>query len=235
METVFIVSWVVLATIFMGMLIILISFMSKNARTLHRLASFWGKFILLISGIRVKVKGLSNIDPNRSYIYMPNHQSYFDIPVLLGCLEVQFRWLAKVELFSIPIFGRAMQVAGYISIDRSDRKSAFRSLSKAAQTIRSGVSVVIFPEGTRTKDGTIGPFKKGGFVLAIDSIAPIVPVVIHGTREIMSRDRLTITPRDVVLEIRPPIETAGYTRKTKDELMEKVRQSICKSFDRGER
>ena len=122
----------------------------------------WGHIqILFVSRIKVTVKGISNIDPSKSYIFMPNHQSNFDIPVLLGCLPAQFRWLAKAELFRIPLFGRAMRGCGYISIDRSNRKSAFRSLQKAADTIRNGVSVLIFPEGTRSLDGKIRSFKKG--------------------------------------------------------------------------
>jgi 1-acyl-sn-glycerol-3-phosphate acyltransferase len=166
---------------------------------------------------------------------MPNHQSNFDIPVLLGHLNVQFRWLAKVELFKIPIFGYAMKRAGYISIDRSNRKSAFKSLKRAAKIIREGVSVLIFPEGTRNKESNIGLFKKGGFVLAVDSGVPIVPVIIHGTRAIMPKKKLLIRPKDVILEIKKPIETRDYTRKTKEDLMEKVRQTISGSFERGKR
>ena len=164
---------------------------------------------------------------------MPNHQSNFDIPVLLGYLAVQFRWLAKAELFKFPVFGRAMRGCGYISIDRSNRKSAFKSLWEAACTIREGTSVLIFPEGTRSQDGKIRPFKKGGFVLAVDSGVPIVPVVIHGTWDIMPRNRWRIEPQNVLLEVKTPIETADYTRRTKDDLLAKVRQSICTSFEKG--
>ncbi|MDM8552908.1 lysophospholipid acyltransferase family protein [Desulfobacterales bacterium HSG2] len=230
MQTTFIISWTILATIFFGAMTIIVSFLSKGGDKPHKVASMWAESILFISGIRVRVRGLSNISPDRSYIYMPNHQSYFDIPVLMAYLRVQFRWLAKVELFKIPIFGQAMQRAGYISIDRSNRKSAFKSLRQAAETIRNGVSVVIFPEGTRSRDGSISPFKKGGFIVAIDSEVPIVPVILHGTRSIMSRQRLTINPRDVEVEIRPPVETSEYTRKTKGDLLENIRQIICDRF-----
>ena len=164
---------------------------------------------------------------------MPNHQSNFDIPVLLGYLSVQFRWLAKAELFKFPVFGRAMRGCGYISIDRSNRKSAFKSLWEAARTIREGTSVLIFPEGTRSQDGQIRPFKKGGFVLAVESGVPIVPVIIHGTWSIMPRNRWRIDPQNVLLEIKTPIETADYTRRTKDDLLAKVQQSIRESFEKG--
>jgi 1-acyl-sn-glycerol-3-phosphate acyltransferase len=162
---------------------------------------------------------------------MANHQSNFDIPVLLGRLPVQFRWLAKQELFRIPIFGRGMRGCGYISIDRTNRKLAFESLNEAARKIREGVSVMIFPEGTRSADGRIRPFKKGGFVLSVDAGVPIVPIVIHGTRAIMPKGSLMVRSQDIRMEILAPIDTAAYTRKTKDELMEKVRSAICETFD----
>ena len=234
-RTLFIMIWTIMVTIFFGVIVIVISFFSKKGNICHKCAGAWARSILAVSRIKVTVKGLSNIDSIKSCIYMPNHQSNFDIPVLLGHLNVQFRWLAKVELFKIPIFGYAMKRAGYISIDRSNRKSAFKSLKRAAKIIREGVSVLIFPEGTRNKESNIGQFKKGGFVLAVDSGVPIVPVIIHGTRAIMPTKKLLIRPKDVILEIKKPIETRDYTRKTKEDLMEKVRQTISDSFERGKR
>ncbi len=234
MQTVFIISWTVLATILFGPAMVFASFFSKKGDMPHKIASIWAKSILLASGVNVKVRGFSNINPDRSYIFMVNHQSFYDIPVLLAHLRVQFRWLAKEELFRIPIFGHAMKGASYISIDRSNRKSAFESLRRAAETIRNGASVLIFPEGTRSGDGNISPFKKGGFVLAIDSGVPIVPVIIHGTWSMMARNRLFITPRDVLIEIRTPIRTSVYSRKNKDDLMKNVRQVICESFGNNE-
>jgi 1-acyl-sn-glycerol-3-phosphate acyltransferase len=164
---------------------------------------------------------------------MCNHQSNFDIPVLLGCLPVQFRWLAKTELFKIPIFGRAMRGAGYVEIDRFNRESAFASIEEAARKMKNGVSVMIFPEGTRSRDGNIRPFKKGGFIMALDSGAPIVPIVIQGTWPIMAKSSLRINPGAVTMEIGEPIETTGYTRETKDDLIECVRNVICEGFEKG--
>jgi len=166
---------------------------------------------------------------------MSNHQSNFDIPVALAHLPFKFRWVAKAELFKIPIFGYAMHRIGHINIDRSNRRAAFKSLKKAAKNIREGVSVLIYPEGTRSKDGNIRPFKKGGFVLALESGVPIVPVIIHGTWPIMPKDKLIIRPGNVTIEIKEPIETKNYTRKSKDELLEKVRNIICESFEKGKR
>jgi 1-acyl-sn-glycerol-3-phosphate acyltransferase len=227
-----ILVWIVLVTILIGSFIIILCLFGNFENLVHRIARFWGFLIVFVSRIHVTVEGASNIDPSKSYIYMSNHQSNFDIPVLLAYLKVQFRWLAKVELFKIPIFGRAMRNAGYISINRSDRRAAIESLNQAADAIRDGISILIYPEGTRSVDGNIRPFKKGGFVLAADSGIPIVPVIVHGTYAIMSKNSLRIKPGPVVMEICEPVETTGYTKETKDELLEKVRAIICERFER---
>jgi len=232
-RTLYITIWVVFATLVLGILVIVLSFFVRSGNPLHKIARFWGKSILVVSRVKVSVKGLSNIDPASPYIYMANHQSNFDIPVLLGHLTVQFRWLAKMELFKIPIFGRAMRKAGYISIDRYHRESAFESLKVAANKIKGGASVLIFPEGTRSRDGNIRPFKKGGFVMAIDSGVPIVPVVITGTRAIMPKGKFRVYPGHVSMVIHQPIGTSTYTRETKEALMESVRRVICEKFETG--
>jgi len=231
LHTLIIVLWTVLVTIFFGTLVILCSFFSRNGNVLHLIARSWANSILWVVRARVTVTGAEKLAPNRSYIYMPNHQSNADIPVLLGRLPVQFRWLAKAELFKIPIFGRAMRKVGYISIDRSDRKSAFESLARAAQTIRNGTSVLIFPEGTRSPDGRILPFKKGGFVLSVDAGVPIVPIVIRGTRSIVPKKHFIIRPARVTMEILDPVETADYTRKTKDQLLERIRSILVENLE----
>jgi 1-acyl-sn-glycerol-3-phosphate acyltransferase len=231
MRTLYITIWVGFATLVAGTLVIVLSFFVRSGDPLHKIARVWGKSILLVSRVSVSVKGLSNIDRSSPYIYMPNHQSNFDIPVLLGHLTVQFRWLAKMELFKIPIFGRAMRKAGYISIDRYHRESAIESLKLAANRIKNGVSVLIFPEGTRSRDGKIRSFKKGGFVMAIDSGVPIVPVVITGTRAIMPKGRFRVYPGPVSMVIHKPIDTSTYTRETKEALMESVRRVICDNFE----
>jgi 1-acyl-sn-glycerol-3-phosphate acyltransferase len=230
-RTLYIAIWVVFATLVLGLVVIFLSFFVRSGNPLHKIARFWGRSILIVSRIKVSVKGLSDIDRSKSYIYMSNHQSNFDIPVLLGHLKVQFRWLAKMELFKIPIFGPAMRKAGYISIDRNNRESAFESLKEAARKIKSGVSVLIFPEGTRSRDGKVRPFKKGGFVVAIDSGVPIVPIVITGTRSIMTKGSFRINPGTVSMIIHEPIQTSVYTRETKEALMERVRRVICDGLE----
>ena len=229
-RTPLIAIWVVLVTIFFSISAIIVSFITKNGDMPNKVAAIWARFILAASRIKVEVTGLSNIDPSKSYIYMSNHQGNFDIPILQAYLPVQFRWLAKAELFNIPVFGYAMGRAGHISIDRSDLKSALKSLKNAARIIRNGVSVLIFPEGTRSCDGNIRQFKKGGFILSVDSGVPIVPVIIHGLWPLMLKNKVFVRPGNVLLEIKEPIESTEYTRKTKDDLLKKVRYVICESF-----
>jgi 1-acyl-sn-glycerol-3-phosphate acyltransferase len=234
-RTSIIILEIILVTAFMAVMVILLSFIKAGGDTVHKIGRIWAKWILAVSDIKVTIKGRSNLKPGKSYIYMPNHMSNFDIPVLQAYLPVQFRWLAKAELYKIPIFGQAMKSAGYISIDRSDRRSAIESLNQAAKIIRNGVSVIIFPEGTRSRTRSIQPFKKGGFFLAIDSGVSIVPIIIHGTDQIMPTKKISIKPGNVTLEIAEPIKTSNYTRKTKDDLIKKVRGIILESYNKGKK
>ena len=230
-RTALILLWVVLTTFFFGAIAIIVSFFTRTGNPVHIVARTWARSIIMFSRFPVRVNGLSNIEPDKSYVYMANHQSNFDIPVLLGYLPVQFRWLAKAELFKIWGFGRAMRGAGYVKIDRFNQESAFESINEAAQKMKNGVSVMIFPEGTRSIDGRIKSFKKGGFVMALDSGVPIVPVIIKGTWPIMAKSSLRINHGEVEMEIAKPIDTTGYSRETKEELMEKVRTVIRQKFD----
>lgn len=226
LQTLILVLWIFVATFLIASTVIVCSFFSRTGNLPHLLARWWANSILWVSRAKITVIGTEKLNPGQSYIYMPNHQSNADIPLLLGRLPVQFRWLAKEELFKIPIFGRAMRGVGYISIDRSNRKSAFASLERAARTIRNGTSVLIFPEGTRSRDGNILPFKKGGFVLSVDAGVPIVPIIIRGTGSIIAKGHFLIRPRPVTMQILDPVETAGYTRKTKDQLLERIRSIL---------
>ena len=231
-RTTYIMLWVVLTTIFLGTIAIIISFFTRTGNPVHIIARIWARGILYVSRIRVRVIGLNKIDPSQSYVYMSNHQSNFDIPVLLAHLPVQFRWLAKAELFKIPLFGRAMRGAGYVEIDRFNRESAFQSIEEAAGKMKDGVSVMIFPEGTRSRDGRIRPFKKGGFVMAVDAGVPIVPIVLQGTWSIMDKSSLRINTGEVVMNIENPIVTTHYSRQNKDDLIEAVHRVICEGFEK---
>ncbi len=231
-RTALIAVWVVLSTLICGLIVIVASFFKEGGNLPHLVGRCWAKSILFVSRAKVSVQGLHHINPGTTYIYMANHQSMFDILALLGYLPVQFRWLAKKELFQIPIFGYSMARVGYISIDRSNRKSAHKSLLEAAQKIAQGVSVVIFPEGTRSPDGQIKPFEAGGFHLAIRSGRPIVPVVIYGSHYVMPKGSLRIRPGMIAVSINPPVDTAPYSNKNKKELRDSVRSIMGQDLEK---
>ncbi len=163
---------------------------------------------------------------------MSNHQGSYDIFALLGRLPFQFKWLAKREIFSIPILGWAMKATGYISIDRQGNRETVKAMKTAAEKIHRGMSVVIFPEGSRSPDGSIQPFKKGGFTLAIRSKVPIVPIVISGSREIIRKGSMKVYPGSIFILIDRPVETEGLTMKDREPLMEQLHRTIVSNFSR---
>lgn len=186
----------------------------------------WGKMILAASGVTVDVKGLENIKPGRPYIFAANHQSQFDIFAMQGSFDFDFRWMAKKELFNIPLFGSAMRKAGFISIDRSRGRQALKSLMLAAERIASGTSVILFPEGTRSLDGKVHDFKTGGMMLAIKSGVPLVPVGISGSFDVLPKGKLLAKPGHISIRVGTPVETKNYTARQKQELAEKIRNDV---------
>lgn len=216
----------IVSTIILGISALLTLFITKNANLGHWHARLWGFIQLKAVGVKVKIKGREKIDIRRPYVYMPNHQSWFDIFILLAYLPGQFRWLAKEELYRIPILGLAMRQIGYIPIDRSSMPKSIQSLKKAAEKIKEGTSVVIFPEGTRSFDGRLLPFKKGGFMLAIQSGQPIVPISISGSYRVLPKGRWLVKPGTVTLTIHDPIPTDDFNTSNRNMLMEQVRRAI---------
>ncbi|OGP90369.1 MAG: hypothetical protein A2156_00110 [Deltaproteobacteria bacterium RBG_16_48_10] len=229
-RTVFVWSCIVLSGMVLGSLAIIAYLVDPKGRVSHRFAKLWGRVALMVNGIHVKMEGVEHLCKESSYIFMSNHQGSYDIFTLLGHLPFQFKWLAKKELFSIPIIGWAMTAAGYISIDREGTRETVGAMNKAARKIREGMSVVIFPEGSRSADGSIHPFKKGGFTLAIKSKVPIVPIAIAGSREIMPKDKLTISPGDIRVRLGQPIETERCSMKDRNSLIKQVGEAISSNF-----
>ncbi len=217
---------IVISTVGLSILAFITFPFDRNGNIVHHYARWWAKIQLLVSGVRVKVGGLEHLDKERPYIYMSNHQGSYDIFALLSCLPVQFRWIAKKELFAIPILGWAMGAANYISIDRSGRRRALESIERAARKIKGGVSVVIFPEGTRSRDGSIQPFKRGGFTLALKSGVPIIPITINGSRDVMARDSMRVRPGEIRVSVDRAIQTTPFSLRERNVLMEKVRETI---------
>jgi len=212
-------------TLFVLLAALPISLFGENV--VHRWGMVWGRSALLLAGLKVNVQGAENIPAGRSAVYIVNHQSNFDIPILYAGLPLQFRWMAKKELFDIPLFGLAMHRCGYIPIDRSDRRKAMHSMNEASKQIRDGASVIVFPEGTRTTDGHLQEFKKGGFLIAIKAQAPVIPIAIKGSFEVMSKNSLRIHSGTISMKIFPAIETSGMKNADIQQLMSLARQPIA--------
>lgn len=226
---------VVWSTILFGLAAILLFYITRKNEWPHLCGRLWGKVNLWSAGVTVQVKGLENIGHENPYIYAANHQSWFDIFAILGKLPVQFRWLAKEELFKIPVLGTAMLANGYIPIDRSDRRKAFASLNQAAEKVRNGTSIVIFPEGTRSLDGKLQDFRMGGFVLALKSQQPIVPISISGSYRVLpKKGGWKVHPGTIQLTIGKPIPTAGLMSQDRENLVNTVRQAIRENLTESE-
>ncbi len=218
-------------TAFMSTCAFLFPLISPGENKVHRIANLWARMLLWLASIRVEVVGKEHVLMDKPQIFMANHQSDIDILIVLAHIPGQFRWIAKKELFKIPIFGKAMKNAGYIEIDRQHHEKALKSLDEAAGKIREGKSVVTFPEGTRSKDGTIRPFKQGMFHLAIQAGVPIIPISIIGAHEIMPKRSLAVRPGKVTMIIDRPVEVKGYTIETRGKLIEQVRNNIIRNIE----
>lgn len=224
----------VIFTAFMSTCAVVFPLISPGENKAHKIANIWSRLLLILTNIKVKVIGMENVLMDRPQIFMANHQSDFDILIVLAHIPGQFRWIVKKELFQIPVFGAAMRNAGYIEIDRQHHDRAMISIDKAVRKIREGKSVMSFPEGTRSKDGNIRPFKQGMFHLAIKSGVPIVPISIIGAKDIMPKRSLNVKPGKVTLVIDKPIDVSEYSVENRHALIDRVRHIImtnCETYD----
>jgi len=200
-----------------------LSLFSHNGRRVHLYVAVpWAKIILWGSGVRGEIHGLDNINKDKAYVYIPNHLSFFDIFALLAYLSVDFKFIFKEEIMRVPILGWAMRRAGYISISRSSPAKTRRSIKQAVHMVKNGASLVIFAEGTRSKDGHLQPLKKGAFQLAISSGSSIVPVAIKGSNKVMPKGAFKLKKGFITIQLGTPISTIDYERKTMPELIERV-------------
>jgi 1-acyl-sn-glycerol-3-phosphate acyltransferase len=195
-----------------------------KADALYWFAMWVARTGIRLAGVRVRVVGREKLDPNRAYIFMSNHVSNLDPPVLMPVLPQRVSVMVKKELFRVPLLGRAMRMASLVPIDRHNKESAIASVRAAAVVLRSGLGMVVFPEGTRSPDGRLLPFKKGPFYMAMDTGAPIVPVTVLGTREMMSKGKLAVRPGMATVVFHEPVETAGV--EDRDKLIAKVRMAV---------
>jgi 1-acyl-sn-glycerol-3-phosphate acyltransferase len=222
---------VVIATIFFGSISLIVSFFDNTGAMQIRVARAWARTLLAVGGVRVHVEGLERIDPNGSYVFIANHASYYDTPVALAHIPVQFRFLAKRGLFQIPFLGTHLSRAGHIPVPREDPRASVKTMQKAAEIIQQKrISLLIFPEGGRTHEGGLQPFKEGGAYIAIRAGVPVVPLVLTGTRNVLPYGSGVICSGEVRVRILQPIETKQLTLKDRGRLTEQVRSLLSSNL-----
>ncbi len=218
-------------TVFWATLAMLAAVLDRSGRGVIWIVETWIRWIFSTCGIRVETHGLEHVDSSGSYVVMCNHQSVIDIGALVVSLPVTWRFVAKRELTRVPFFGWALRLSDHIIIDRGDRERAVESLRQAAERIRAGISVVIFPEGTRSEDGELRSFKSGGFHLALEAGVPILPVTVSGSQQITPKGSLRVESGLVATRFGPPIPTEGLTTADRAALKDRVREAILAGFD----
>lgn len=212
LRAVWMIFWIFWATIFIGGGAILMALVGVRGPVYVRMTRAWARAALWSSGSDAVLHGLERVVPGQPFILVANHVSWFDIFAIAAKLPVDYHFVAKKELEKIPVFGLAWRVAGHISIDRTNRESAARSLRKAGEQMRSQKSVVvIFAEGTRSRTGRLLPFKKGAFVLAAETGIPIIPTIVTGSFDIMRPDTFVVRPATIHVYFEPPIQAAGVS------------------------
>ena len=189
-------------------------------------AVIWGRLFCYLAFIRVKINGKENVSPKKSYIFVANHQSIYDIFVVYGWLNNRFKWLMKNTLRKIPLVGLACEKAGHIFIDRSHPLKAQKSIKKAEEKMKNGASLVIFPEGSRTKDGNVNRFKRGAFKIAEDLKLPLVPITIDGAYNVMPYNSFYIRSGKIVVTIHQSIDCKQLTSENMEEYITKAREAV---------
>ena len=215
-----------LLTLFWSLLSVVASFLFPKRGYPHRCARMWARMILAANGSKVQLFGGENLVKDRPQIFFCNHQSWVDIVVLTGYLPTSFKWISTKGVFHVPFLGWHMKRAGYISVERTSFRKAAKALDTALEVIKQGHSLIIFPEGTRSPDGNLLPFKRGGFVLALRGRFAVVPVTISGTRKILSKGSLRINKGEVKVFISPAIDLEKEKPASLGQLVERTRLSI---------
>jgi 1-acyl-sn-glycerol-3-phosphate acyltransferase len=230
---VYLIPAITIYTIVLGTISLVSSLVDRSGDFGHRCARVWSSLILKTTGVHVHVSGMDHLDPARNYVFASNHQSIYDIPIVFATLPFQLRIVAKQSLGRIPFLGWHLGRTGHLLVDRS--KPGAGVVKKMARLVNEQHSLIVFPEGTRSVDGTVGRFKGGSFVLAIESGLPIVPVSIAGSRHVMTKGHLMVRPGEVTLTVHAPVDTATLSRDAVRELADQLRERIRVDVDEPNR
>lgn len=216
----------VLATTFFGSCALMVSLFEKNGRMQHRIAQYWAWCLVRFSGAQLLIEGRENLNTNSHAVYISNHASYMDTPVIFSSLPFQFRILARQKLWAIPFIGWYLRRSGQIPINTENTHASLASLSNGLKALRNGMNLFVFPEGGRTPDGKLQNFLPGAVYLAIRAKVPIVPIALEGLHDLLPMHSRHFYPRTIVLRVGQPIHTDGYTLHQLDELNRKVRDAV---------
>lgn len=228
----FFIPFLALNTVLFGIIAVLVSWLVNQRIGSYFGGVVWSRLNAILTPMLVKVDGRNHVDSKTSYVVISNHQSLYDIFLIYGWLGIDIKWVMKKELGKIPGIGFGSRKVGHIFLDRSNSRVALESLKEAKKKLVNGTSVVIFPEGTRSKDGQIGNFKKGAFKLALDLNLPVLPVTITGTRKILPTGTINLLPGKVRMIIHNPIDIAQYNEESMQDLMLAAKKIIASPLER---
>ncbi len=216
-----------------GPFLLLYAFISRDVGPLYHVSTFLGITGVRLVGVKIREIGKENIQPGQNYIFMSNHASNLDPPIEIPRIRERCSVLVKKELFRIPILGTGMRLARLVPVDRSNREAAIESVREGVEVLRTGLNMLIYPEGTRTPDGKLQPFKKGPFHLAMESGVPVIPMTILGTYEAWPKDRFALRPGNVTVVYHPSLDPKKYADR--DDLMAAVRQALASALPEDHR
>lgn len=232
-RTVWVALHLLVATLIFGSLAVLGALFKARGQSYFWIAQSWARWILWSSGCRVDTEGLKYVALDRPQVIASNHASWFDVVAIAAVMPKRFRFIAKKELARVPLFGQAWQAAGHIAIDRRDTQAAVAALAEAGRLMREDNSVVvIFPEGTRSADGELLPFKKGAFMMAVVTGVEVVPTAVVGSRDALPKGRWRVRKGRITVRFAPPVPAAGYHERNRDELVARVRSEVADMLTR---
>ena len=223
-KAIWIFSWAILLTLLLFLPIVIAALAGKRGDAAFHGTQIFAWVILKVCGIRLVVRGREHIQPNQRYVILSNHASYFDPPALVLALGLQYRWVIKKELRKVPLFGLALETSRNLFIDRARGSDALESIKQGVAQLPDGTGILMFPEGTRSWDGQLLPFKKGGFVIARDGQLPILPITVRGSHDRLPKGQAAFTPGVIEIVIHPPVATAD---RDLDSLRDQVRGTIA--------